>query len=73
MLRSRAQGVKFRAFAGPADFEAMVACANASFAADQTGFFCRVEDVARDYAAFTSCVPAVVPSVTQSSRPVDGV
>jgi GNAT superfamily N-acetyltransferase len=57
LLRSQAQGVKYRAFAGPADFEAMVACANASFAADQTGFFSKVEDVARDYAAFTSCVP----------------
>jgi GNAT superfamily N-acetyltransferase len=35
----------------------MVACANASFAADETGFFRTVEDVARDYASFTSCVP----------------
>ena len=53
----RAQHVTFRPFAGPSDFPAMVACANASFAADQTGFFRTVEEVARDYAAFTSCVP----------------
>lgn len=57
MRDSQAQRVKFRAFAGPSDFEAMVACANASFAADQTGFFRKVDDVARDYAAITSCVP----------------
>lgn len=57
LLHSQTQGVKFRAFAGSSDFEAMVACANASFAADQTGVFRMVEDVARDYAAFTSCVP----------------
>ncbi|MGO4391168.1 GNAT family N-acetyltransferase [Variovorax sp. M-6] len=56
-MHSQLQGVKFRAFAGPSDFEAMVACANASFAADQTGFFRKVEDVARDYANFTECVP----------------
>lgn len=49
--------VRFRAFAGAADFEAMVACANASFAADETGYLRKVEDVARDYASFTSCVP----------------
>ena len=49
--------MRFRAFAGPSDFEATVACANASFAADQTGFFRKVEDVARDYATFTECVP----------------
>lgn len=53
----RAQPVTFRPFAGPSDFPAMVACANASFAADETRFFRTVEDVARDYAAFTSCVP----------------
>ncbi len=35
----------------------MVACADASFAADQTGFFRTVADVARDYASFTTCVP----------------
>lgn len=56
-MHSQHPRVKFRAFAGPTDFEAMVACANASFAADQTGFFRKVEDVARDYASFTSCVP----------------
>ncbi|MFC7461214.1 GNAT family N-acetyltransferase [Hydrogenophaga defluvii] len=52
-----AHKLMYRAFAGPSDFEAMVACANASFAADQTGWFRRVDDVARDYAAFTTCVP----------------
>lgn len=55
--QTQPQRVTFRAFAGPSDFEAMVACANASFAADQTGFFRKVEDVARDYASFTNCVP----------------
>lgn len=50
-------GVRFRAFAGPSDFPAMVACANGSFAEDKTGFFRTVEDTARDYAAFTSCMP----------------
>lgn len=49
--------IRFRAFSGSADFQAMVACANASFAADQTGFFRTVDEVARDYAAFTACVP----------------
>lgn len=29
-----AHKLMYRAFAGPSDFEAMVACANASFAAD---------------------------------------
>ncbi|MBB3178621.1 GNAT family N-acetyltransferase [Variovorax sp. Sphag1AA] len=48
---------RFRAFEGPSDFEAMVACANASFATDHTGFFRTVEEVARDYASFTDCVP----------------
>jgi mycothiol synthase len=57
MVPGQPQHMRFRAFAGPSDFEAMVACANASFAADQTGIFRRVEDVARDYASFTSCVP----------------
>ena len=52
------QRIRFRAFAGPADFAAMVACANASFAADQTEIVRTVEEVARDYASFTSCEPA---------------
>ena len=56
MQRER-QHVSFRGFAGPSDFEAMVACANASFAADETGFFRTVEEVARDYASFSACVP----------------
>lgn len=56
-MHNRHPSVTFRPFAGPADFKAMVACANASFDADETGFFRTVEDVARDYAAFTSCVP----------------
>ncbi|CAN7390476.1 GNAT family N-acetyltransferase [Variovorax sp. LjRoot178] len=56
-MLNRSECVRFRAFAGPADFAAMVACANASFAADQTGFFRTVDDVARDYASFTECVP----------------
>jgi len=50
--------VRFRAFAGPADFPAMAACANASFAADRRDIVRTVEDVARDYASFTSCDPA---------------
>jgi GNAT superfamily N-acetyltransferase len=49
--------VRFRAFAGPADFPAMVACANASFAADRLDIVRTVEEVARDYASFTSCEP----------------
>ena len=49
--------LRYRPFAGPSDFQAMVACANASFAEDQIGGLRRVEDVARDYAAFTNCVP----------------
>lgn len=49
--------VTFRPFAGPADYKAMVACANASFVADDTGYLRTVEEVARDYASFTSCVP----------------
>ncbi|WP_341912450.1 GNAT family N-acetyltransferase [Polaromonas sp. YR568] len=51
------KGVTFRAFAGPSDFEAMVACANASFAADQSEITRTVEDMARDYSSFTACIP----------------
>lgn len=57
MKPSQKQSVTFRGFAGSSDFEAMVACANASFAADETGFFRTVEEMARDYSSFTSCVP----------------
>lgn len=56
-LRTPHPHITFRPFAGPSDFEAMVACANASFAADETGYLRKVEEVARDYASFTSCVP----------------
>lgn len=49
--------VTFRAFVGPSDFEAMVACANASFAADQSEIIRTVEDMARDYSSFTGCIP----------------
>ena len=50
--------LKFRAFAGPSDYPAMVACANASFAADQIELIRTVDDTARDYASFTDCIPA---------------
>ncbi len=50
--------VEFRAFAGPSDYPAMVACANASFAADQIELIRTVDDLAREYASFTDCVPA---------------
>lgn len=56
-MQCQAQNILYRAFAGPGDFKAMVACANASFAADETGFFRTVDEVARDDAAFTACVP----------------
>ena len=49
--------VTFRAFAGPSDFEAMVACANASLAADQSEIIRTVADMTRDYASFTGCIP----------------
>ncbi|WP_295380948.1 GNAT family N-acetyltransferase [uncultured Pseudacidovorax sp.] len=50
-------GIHLRPFAGPQDFAAMVDCANASFAEDQTGWFRTVEEMARNYAAFVDCVP----------------
>lgn len=56
-MHNKTQGVTNRAFAGPSDVAALVTCANASYAADQTGCFRRVEDVARDYAAFITCLP----------------
>lgn len=64
--------VTFRPFAGPADYPAMVACANASFVADGTGFFRTVEDVARDYAAFTSCVPERDVWIAQAGSEIAG-
>ncbi|MDM0027371.1 GNAT family N-acetyltransferase [Variovorax saccharolyticus] len=64
--------MSFRAFAGPSDFEAMVACANASFAADQTGFFRTVEEVARDYASFTDCVPQRDVWIAQAGTEIAG-
>ena len=51
------QGIHFRPFAGAADFPAMCDCANASFVLDGIEFVRTVEDMARDYAAFTDCVP----------------
>lgn len=57
MKSIQTRGIRFRAFVGPSDFKAMVACANASFAADKMDIFRTVEDMARDYALFTSCVP----------------
>lgn len=57
MQQHPAQNIHYRAFSGPGDFQAMVACANASFAADQTGFFRTLDEIAHDYATFTSCVP----------------
>ncbi|CAN7611732.1 GNAT family N-acetyltransferase [Acidovorax sp. LjRoot129] len=66
------QHVTFRVFAGPADYPAMVACANASFAADQTRFFRTVEEVARDYAAFTSCVPQQDVWIAQAGEEIAG-
>lgn len=50
-------GIHFRPFAGPSDFPAMVACANASFAADGNGIVRTLDAMARDYASFTGCVP----------------
>ncbi|EJE53124.1 acetyltransferase [Acidovorax sp. CF316] len=64
--------VIFRPFAGPSDYEAMVACANASFAADHTGFFRTVHEVARDYAAFTSCVPERDVWIAQAGTAIAG-
>ncbi len=64
--------VLFRGFAGPSDFPAMVACANASFAADDTGFFRTVDDMARDYASFTSCVPAHDVWIAQAGPDIAG-
>lgn len=64
--------ITLRPFAGPEDFEAMVACANASFAADGTGFFRTVEDVARDYASFTSCVPERDVWITDTGSEIAG-
>lgn len=71
-MHSQQQGVIFRAFAGPPDFEAMVACANASFAADQTGFFRTVEAVARDYASFIDCVPQRDVWIAQAGSEIAG-
>jgi len=51
-------GLRLRRFAGDADFEAMAAVANASFAADGLDIIRRVEDIRRDYAAFTRWDPA---------------
>lgn len=64
--------VTFRPFAGPADYAAMVACANASFAADETGFVRTVQEVARDYAAFTSCVPERDVWIAQAGSEIAG-
>ncbi|MGE4240558.1 GNAT family N-acetyltransferase [Ramlibacter sp.] len=50
--------ITYRPFAGIDDFPAMVVCANASFAADGLDSVRRVDEMVRDYAAFTSCVPA---------------
>lgn len=57
MRLSDAAKLRGRTFAGPEDFPAMRDCANASFAADGVEVFRTVDDMARDYAAFTSCVP----------------
>ncbi|KRC21908.1 GNAT family N-acetyltransferase [Acidovorax sp. Root217] len=64
--------VTFRPFAGPSDYAAMVACANASFAADETGFFRTEHEVARDYAAFTSCVPERDVWIAQAGSEIAG-
>jgi GNAT superfamily N-acetyltransferase len=50
-------GLRFRLYVGESDLPAMVATANASFAADGLEYHRTVEDVARDYANFTGCEP----------------
>jgi mycothiol synthase len=50
-------GLNFRGFRGAVDFPLMAQVANASFAADGMDAFRASEDIARDYASFTSCNP----------------
>ncbi len=71
-MQSQIHGVNFRAFSGPSDFKAMVACANASFSADMTGIVSRVEDVARNYASFTNCVPERDVWIAQDGEEIAG-
>lgn len=61
-----------RPFRGEADFPAMVECANASFAADGMDIVRTVEDTARDYASFTSCVPATDVQIAQAAGEIAG-
>lgn len=51
-------GLRLRAFRGDADFAAMAAVANASFAADDMAIVRREDELRRDYATFTRCDPA---------------
>lgn len=71
-MQIQERALRFRPFARPADFAPMVACANASFAADGTGFFRTVDEVARDYAAFTDCVPTRDVWIAQAGTEVAG-
>jgi mycothiol synthase len=62
----------YRPYAGPSDFEAMVACANASSAADQLGIVRKVKDVARDYASFSNCEPQRDVWIAQAGAEIAG-
>ncbi|CAN7707148.1 hypothetical protein LJR290_005859 [Variovorax sp. LjRoot290] len=59
--------MSFRAFAGPADFSTMIACANASFAAEQTEFFRTIRDVPTSScqrATWASLTPVAISRLT---------
>jgi mycothiol synthase len=62
----------FRNYVGPGDFPAMVACANASFAADGTDVIRTVEDMARDYSSFIVCVPTRDVWIAQAGSEIAG-
>ena len=64
--------LKFRAFAGPSDYPAMVACANASFAADKSDIIRTVDEMARDYSSFTSCDPQQDVWIAQAGDDIAG-
>ena len=64
--------LKFRAFAGASDYPAMVACANASFAADQSDIIRTVDEMARDYSSFTSCDPQQDVWIAQAGDDIAG-
>ncbi|MES2938908.1 MAG: GNAT family N-acetyltransferase [Pseudomonadota bacterium] len=66
------QGIHFRTFTGAEDFPAMAACANASFAADGLGIVRSADDMARDYASFTACVPTRDVWIAQAGEEITG-